>query len=123
MSLDLLKIVDDQNKRNDLPEELNVGQTVKVHLKVKEGQRERIQIYEGVIIAMKGKGKNKEAITVRRVSSGIGVERIFPLSSKIIEKIEVVRIGKVRRAKLFYLRQTTSKKSKLKEVRKFSGKK
>ncbi|HPP88109.1 MAG TPA: 50S ribosomal protein L19 [bacterium] len=118
MSLDLVKIVDEQNKRQDLPE-LRPGLTVRVHFKVKEGQRERTQIFEGTIISVKGKGKNVKTITVRRVSFNVGVERIIPVNSKVIEKIEIVRAGKVRRAKLYYLRKTTSKKSKLKEIRSY----
>lgn len=118
MSLDLIKIVDDQNRKADLPN-LKVGATVRVHIKVKEGQRERVQIYEGVVISIKGKGKNIKMFTVRRVSFGIGVERTFPINSKIISKIDIVRAGKVRRSKLYFLRNTSSKDSKLKEVRSF----
>lgn len=119
MSLDLVKTVDEQNKRADLPA-LKTGLTVRVHIKVKEGQRERVQIFEGVIIALKGKGANIKTITVRRVSFNVGVERIIPVNSKIVDKIEVVRTGKVRRAKLYYLRKTTSKRSKLKEIKSYN---
>ena len=119
MALDLVKVIDDQNKKTDIPN-LKVGVTVRVHLKVKEGQRERIQIFEGVIIAIKGKGKNVKSITVRRVSFGVGVERVFPVNSKAISKIEFVRAGKARRAKLYYLRKTSSKDSKLKEIRSYN---
>jgi large subunit ribosomal protein L19 len=113
MSVDLLKSVEEQYKRTDLPE-LKPGLTVQVHLKVQEGQRTRIQVFEGVIIS-----KTKTMITVRRTSFGIGVERIFPLNSKIIDKIVVVRRGKIRRSKLYYLRKATSKKAKLKEIKSF----
>jgi len=118
MSLDLIKSIDEQYKRTDLPE-VNVGETVRVHIKVKEGQRERIQVFEGVIIALKGKPKKRISITVRRISFGVGVERVFPLNSKIIDKIEIVRKGKARRAKLYYLRNATSKKAKLKEIKSY----
>jgi len=118
MAVDLVKTVDDQYKRTDLPN-LRVGARVRVHLKVVEGSRERIQIFEGDIIAIKGKKANRKMITVRRMSFNVGVERTFPVNSKLIEKIEVVRYGKVRRAKLFYLRGRSSKNAKLKEVRSY----
>ena len=92
----------------------NVGDTVRVHVKVKEGTRERIQVFEGTVIAKKHGGIH-ETITVRRVSYGVGVEKIFPLHSPSIAKIETVRRGKVRRAKLYYLRDRVGKKAKVKE--------
>ena len=92
----------------------NIGDTVRVHIKVKEGNRERIQIYEGTVIAKKH-GGIEESITVRRISYGIGVEKVFPLHSPMIDKIETVRRGKVRRAKLYYLRDRVGKKAKVKE--------
>ena len=118
MSIDLVKSVNEQYKNDSIPD-MKVGQNARVHIKVKEGARERIQVYEGVIISIKGKGKNKRMFTVRRVTFGVGVERIFPINSKIIDKIEIVRTGKTRRAKLYYLRKTTSKGSKLKEIKNF----
>ena len=93
---------------------VNVGDTVKVHVKVKEGARERIQVFEGIVIAKKH-GGIEETITVRRISYGIGVEKVFPIHSPSIDHIEVVRNGKVRRAKLYYLRGRVGKSAKLKE--------
>lgn len=99
--------------RTDLPE-LEIGSTVKVHVKVKEGNRERIQVFEGTIIKIQHGGIQK-TFTVRRISYGIGVERTFPVNSPKIDKIEVVRYGKVRRARLFYLRDRVGKATKVKE--------
>lgn len=93
---------------------VQVGDTVRVHVKVKEGSRERIQVFEGTVIAKKHGGV-AETFTVRRVSYGVGVEKVFPLHSPIIEKIETVRAGKVRRAKLYYLRDRVGKSAKIKE--------
>ena len=94
--------------------DIRPGDTIKVHQKLKEGNKERIQIFEGIVIARKhGKG-NSATITVRKVVDGIGVERIFPINSPAIDKIEVVRHGKVRRSKLYYLREAKGKKAKLK---------
>ena len=100
--MDLVKVLAEQQIKNDLPE-LKVGATVKVHQKIKEGNRERIQIFEGTIIAIKHTGINK-SVTVRRISYGVGVEKTFPVHSPNIAKFEIVRNGKVRRAKLYYLR-------------------
>ncbi len=105
-------IVKDQI-RTDLPK-LVIGDTVKVHLKVKEGSRERIQVFEGTIIAKKHGGIS-ETFTVRRISYGVGVEKVFPVNSPNIDKIEIVRKGKVRRAKLYYLRDRVGKAAKVKE--------
>jgi large subunit ribosomal protein L19 len=99
--------------RTELPE-FRAGDTVAVHYKIKEGERERIQVFEGVVIAMKG-GGSRETFIVRKVSYGVGVERIFPLHSPLIDKIEVKRLGKVRRAKLYYLRGLSKKASRIKE--------
>lgn len=99
--------------RNDLPD-FRSGDTVAVHYKIKEGERERIQIFEGVVIAKKGGGAS-ETFIVRKVSYGVGVERIFPLHSPLIDKINVKRKGKVRRAKLYYLRGLSKKASRIKE--------
>ena len=93
----------------------NVGDTVRVHAKVKEGTRERIQVYEGTVLKRQG-GSARETFTVRKNSNGIGVEKTWPLHSPIIDKIEVVRFGKVRRAKLNYLRDRVGKKAKVKEL-------
>ena len=96
-------------------DQFNVGDTVRVHGKIKEGNRERIQIFEGTVIKIQG-GSNRETFTVRKSSNGIGVEKTWPLHSPNVEKIEVVRKGKVRGAKLFYLRDRVGKKAKVKEV-------
>ncbi|MGP1612700.1 MAG: 50S ribosomal protein L19 [Catonella sp.] len=96
-------------------DEFRVGDTVKVHAKVKEGQRERIQIFEGIVIKRQGGGA-RETFTVRKLSSGIGVERTWPVHSPNVDKIEVVRHGKVRRAKLTFLRGRVGKSAKLKEI-------
>ena len=93
---------------------INVGDTVKVHVKVKEGARERIQVFEGIVIAKKH-GGIEETVTVRRLSYGVGVEKVFPVNSPIIEKFEVVRHGVVRRAKLYYLRERVGKSAKVRE--------
>ena len=92
----------------------NVGDTVRVHIRVKEGNRERIQVFEGTVIAKKH-GGIEETITVRRVSYGVGVEKVFPIHAPSVEKIELVRHGKVRRAKLYYLRDRVGKSAKIKE--------
>ena len=97
------------------PPVVTVGDTVRVHLKVKEGNRERIQIFEGTVIA-KNHGGIEETFTVLRISHGIGVEKVFPLHAPSIEKVEVVRHGKVRRAKLYYLRDRVGKAAKVKEA-------
>ena len=97
------------------PPVVTVGDTVRVHLKVKEGNRERIQIFEDTVIAKKH-GGIEETFTVRRISYGIGVEKVFPLHAPSIEKVEVVRHGKVRRAKLYYLRDRVGKAAKVKEA-------
>ena len=111
--MDLVKVLADQQIKTDLPE-LKIGDTVKVHAKIKEGNRERIQIFEGTIIAMKHSGIN-ETVTVRRISYGVGVEKTFPVHSPNIAKFEVVRHGKVRRAKLYYLRDRVGKAAKVQE--------
>lgn len=97
------------------PPKVEVGDTVRVHIKVKEGNRERIQVFEGTVIAKKH-GGIEETFTVRRISYGIGVEKVFPVHSPAIEKIELVRHGKVRRAKLYYLRGRVGKAAKIKEA-------
>jgi len=97
------------------PFKFEVGSTVRVHVKIKEGSRERIQVFEGTVIAKKHGGVS-ETVTVRRVSYGVGVERTFPVNSPNLAKVEVVRRGKVRRAKLYYLRNRTGKAAKVKEL-------
>ncbi len=101
--------------RTDIPE-FRAGDTVRVHVKVSEGNKERIQVFEGVVIARRG-GGTRETFTVRKVSYGVGVERIFPLHSPSIDRIEVVRHGKVRRAKLYYLRKLRGKAARIEERR------
>jgi large subunit ribosomal protein L19 len=113
--MDLIKEVEKRNFKEGLPQ-FSPGDTVKVHVKVVEGARERVQVYEGVIIGRQGSG-TRETFTVRRVTFGIGVERIFPVHSPSISKIEVVKRGRVRRAKLYYLRQRTGKAARIKERR------
>ena len=109
------KISQEQAKQDRHPEFV-IGDTIKVHYKIKEGGKERIQVYTGTVIARKGGGV-MESITVRRVSYGEGVERVFPLNSPSIDKIEIERHGKVRRAKLYYLRDLAGKKARIKERR------
>jgi len=96
------------------PPVAHIGDTVRVHVKIKEGSRERVQVFEGIVIAKKHGGID-ESITVRRVSYGVGVEKVFPLHAPAVEKIELVRHGKARRAKLYYLRDRVGKGAKLKE--------
>ena len=110
-----LEAVGVEQLRNDLPE-FHAGDTVAVHVKIREGDKERIQVFQGVIIQVRGAGINK-SFTVRKVSEGIGVERIFPLHSPNIAKIERLREGKVRRAKLFYLRKLTGRAARIEEKR------
>ena len=107
--------IEKEQLRNDVPS-FNIGDTVRVMVKVKEGEKERIQAYEGVVIAKKG-SSIRETFTVRRVSFGIGIERTFPLHSPKIDNIIVVRKGKVRRAKIYYLRNLSGKAAKVKEVK------
>ncbi len=109
MSMDhLVRIVEKDYMKKDIPE-IRPGDTVKLHLKVKEGNRERTQVFQGIVISIRGSGLSR-TITVRRIASGgIGVERIVPIHSPALEKIEVVRKGKVRRAKLYYLRNIKGK--------------
>lgn len=110
---DLIRYVEQSQLRSDLPK-LEIGDLIKVYLKVKEGNRERLQLFEGYLIAMQGGGV-RETITVRRVSYGIGVERTLPLHSPKIDHIEKVRSGKVRRAKLYYLRDRVGKAARIRE--------
>ena len=111
--MDLIKELNKEQLAKEMPE-VKIGDTVRVHVKVKEGSRERIQVCEGTVIAKKH-GGIEETITVRRISYGVGVEKIFPVHSPSIDTIEVVRGGKVRRAKLYYLRSRVGKGAKVKE--------
>ena len=111
--MDIIRTLEKEQIRTDLPK-LEIGDYVKVNLKVIEGTRERIQVFEGTVIAIKG-SSIKETFTVRKLSNGVGVERILPVNSPRIESITVVRKGKVRRAKLYYLRDRVGKAAKIKE--------
>lgn len=115
MNLNLVNDVTKTQLRTDIPN-LRAGSTVRVDVKIKEGEKERIQAFEGVIIAINGKGVG-ETFTVRKISNGVGVERTFPIHSPVIDKITVLRVGKVRRAKLFYLSGKSGKESRIKEKR------
>ena len=111
---DIIKSIEDAQLKAEVTE-LNVGDTVKVYAKVKEGNRERTQVFIGTVIKRQNGGA-RETFTVRKFSNGVGVEKTWPVHSPIVEKIEVVRYGKVRRAKLFYLRDRVGKKAKVKEL-------
>ena len=111
---DIIKAIENEQLKSDITD-FNVGDTVKVYAKVIEGSRERIQVYEGTVLKRQG-GGSRETFTVRKLSNGVGVEKTWPLHSPIIDKIEVVRRGKARRAKLFYLRDRVGKAAKVKEI-------
>ena len=111
--LEIIRAIEAEQIRTDLPD-FHVGDTVKVHIKIKEGNKERIQIFEGTVLKRQNGGL-RETFTVRRVTSGVGVEKTFPVNAPVIEKIEIVRLGKIRRAKLFYLRDRVGKAAKVKE--------
>ena len=112
----LIELVEKDYIKTELPQ-FKAGDTIVVHYKVKEGNKERIQLFEGVVIRVSG-GRIAKNFTVRKVSSGVGVERIIPINSPLIDKIEVKRIGKVRRARLYYLRNLSGKAARIKEIRK-----
>ena len=112
---DIIRAIEREQLKKE-PPKFNVGDTVRVYGKIKEGSRERIQIFEGTVLKRQG-GGNRETFTVRKSSGGIGVEKTWPLHSPNVEKVEVVRRGKVRRAKLYYLRDRVGKKAKVKEKR------
>ncbi|MBR1811649.1 MAG: 50S ribosomal protein L19 [Clostridia bacterium] len=112
--MDALKLISESSLRADAPQ-FEIGDTVKVHVKIREGERERIQIFEGTVIARKGSGVS-ETFTVRRLSFGVGIERVFPVHSPNVDKVEIVRHGRVRRAKLYYLRDRVGKAAKVKEL-------
>ena len=111
---DIIKAIENEQLKSDITD-FNVGDTVKVYAKVIEGSRERIQVYEGTVLKRQNGGA-RETFTVRKLSNGVGVEKTWPLNSPIIDKIEVVRRGKARRAKLFYLRDRVGKAAKVKEI-------
>jgi len=113
--MDALKLISESSlkKQEDIPQ-FEVGDTVKVHVQIKEGEKSRIQIFEGTVIAKKHGGIS-ETFTVRRVAHGVGIERVFPVHSPAVDKVEVIRYGKVRRAKLYYLRDRVGKAAKVKE--------
>ncbi len=112
--MNALEMISKESMKAEAPE-FSIGDTVKVHVKIKEGDKSRIQIFEGTVIAKKHGGIS-ETFTVRRVAHGCGIERVFPLHSPVVEKVEVVRYGKVRRAKLYYLRDRVGKAAKVKEL-------
>ncbi len=111
--MDVIRLLEEEQMKKDIPD-FRPGDTVKVHVKVVEGGRERIQVFQGVVIKRRGGGM-RETFTVRRISYGVGVERTFPLHSPRIDKIEIVRRGKVRRARLFYLRKLRGKAARIRE--------
>ena len=112
---EIMKLVESREARTDIPS-FETGDTVRVHVKVKEGDKERIQIFQGLVISRKG-GGTRQMFTVRKVSGGVGVERMFPLYSPSIDRIEVERHGRVRRAKLYYLRDLRGKAARIEEKR------
>ena len=111
--MDIIKSIEHEQLKNKIPE-LKVGNTVRVHVKIKEGNKERIQVFEGIIIKVQGGGVN-QTFTVRKISYGVGVEKTFLVHSPLVEKVELVRVGKARRARLFYLRDRIGKAAKTKE--------
>ena len=112
--MDALKLIAQDSLKPEVSEAIKVGNTVKIWVKIREGERERLQAFEGTIIARKGSGVS-ETFTVRRVSYGVGVERVFPVHSPNVDKIELIRAGKVRRSKLYYLRDRVGKAAKVKQ--------
>ena len=112
--MDIVKSIEHEQLKNAITD-IKVGNTVKVHVRIKEGNKERIQVFEGIVIKKQGGGVN-ETFTVRKISYGVGVEKTFLIHSPLVEKVEVVRVGKARRAKLYYLRERTGKASKTKEM-------
>ncbi len=114
--MDLIKVAESAfESGNEMPK-FGAGDTISVHYKIKEGNKERIQIFKGVVIQIKGHGNNKR-FTVRKISNNVGTERIFPINSPFIDKVEINRAGKVRRARIYYLRELTGKKARIKEKR------
>jgi len=113
LSMDALKLISQDSVKSEMPV-FEIGDTVKVNVNIREGERERIQVFEGTVIARKGSGIS-ETFTVRRVSYGVGVERVFPIHSPNVKSVDIVRKGRVRRAKLYYLRDRVGKAAKVKE--------
>ncbi|HBB19854.1 MAG: 50S ribosomal protein L19 [Ruminococcus sp.] len=111
--MNALKLISDASLKENVPQ-FEIGDTVKVHVQIKEGDKSRIQVFEGTVIAKKHGGIS-ETFTVRRVAHGVGIERVFPVHSPVVDKVEVIRHGKVRRAKLYYLRDRVGKAAKVKE--------
>ena len=111
--MDIIKSIEHEQLKNKIPE-LKVGNTVKVHVRIKEGNKERIQVFEGIIIKVQGGGVN-QTFTVRKISYGVGVEKTFLVHSPLVEKVEVTRVGKARRAKLYYLRERSGKATRIRE--------
>ncbi|NLO45054.1 MAG: 50S ribosomal protein L19 [Clostridiales bacterium] len=111
--MDALKLMAQESVKTEIPN-IQIGSTVKVHVKIREGDRERVQIFEGTVIARRGSGVS-ETFTVRRLSYGVGVERVFPIHSPNVVKVELVRLGRVRRSKLYYLRGRVGKSAKIRE--------
>ncbi|MEQ8154059.1 MAG: 50S ribosomal protein L19 [Clostridiaceae bacterium] len=111
---EIIRAIEQEQLRSDLPN-FSIGDTVRVHVKIKEGNRERVQAFEGTVIK-KQNGGARETFTVRRLAYGVGVERTFPINSPIIDKVEIVRFGRVRRAKLYYLRDRVGKAAKVREL-------
>ncbi|MDF2672787.1 MAG: ribosomal protein [Clostridiales bacterium] len=112
--MEIIRAIEAEQLKKEVPQ-FRIGDTVKVHIRIKEGTRERIQIFEGIVLKRQN-GGIRETFTVRRVAYGVGVEKTFPVHSPVVEKVEVVRRGKVRRAKLFYLRERVGKAAKVKEL-------
>ncbi len=112
--MDALKLIAQDSLKPEVSEAIKVGNTIKIWVKIREGERERLQAFEGTVIARKGSGVS-ETFTVRRVSYGVGVERVFPIHSPNVDKIELIRTGKVRRSKLYYLRDRVGKSAKVKQ--------
>jgi len=113
--MDILQVLDKEQMRTDIPQ-FKPGDTVKVHVRIKEGDKERVQVFQGVVIRRR-KGRVNSTFTVRKVSYGVGVERIFPLHSPMIDKIEVITRGRVRRSRLYYLRKLRGKAARIRELR------
>ena len=112
--MDALKLIAQDSLKPEVSEAIKVGNTIKIWVKIREGERERLQAFEGTVIARKGSGVS-ETFTVRRVSYGVGVERVFPIHSPNVDKVELIRTGKVRRSKLYYLRDRVGKAAKVKQ--------
>ncbi len=112
--MDALKLIAQDSLKSEVSEAIKVGNTIKIWVKIREGERERLQAFEGTVIARKGSGVS-ETFTVRRVSYGVGVERVFPVHSPNVDKVELIRTGKVRRSKLYYLRDRVGKAAKVKQ--------